>query len=91
MNQEEEILKLKELVAAQSAEIASLKADAAETKAMIDGYADMFVSMAIDVTFAHYKVNHLLHGNPELVADFAALEAIIGPLEQPTPKAPMFS
>ena len=91
MNYEQEILELKALVTTQRAEIDALKAAAQEAKTMIDGYHDIILGMATDLTFAHQKVNSLIDRDPSILADLAALEAIVGPLNRSTPDAPPHS
>jgi hypothetical protein len=51
-------------------------------------FKQVIMDMTMELNHAHEKVNSLLYQNPELVADMADLEDIIGPFGTPTPDAP---
>jgi chromosome segregation ATPase len=91
MNIEQEINALKAQVAKLSAENEELKKAMSDANAMIAVFEESFIDLDTDLTFAHEKIAGWLCQNPALLADLAAVERIVGPLDNPTPRAPAHS
>ncbi len=83
-----EIEELRGLVKAQADEIASIRLSARRANTMIDAIKDVVYDLTSKISNAHEKVNSVLYTNPKIVEDICRLEEILGPADQPTPRAP---
>lgn len=91
LDQEQEIRALKAQMDAMRSEIEALKLAARRANTLVDAVMEESLSLAVDVTDAHEKVNCLLYQNPEICRDVVRLEEILGPADHPTPNAPPHS